>query len=164
LIDHRAPLRYERGVLSDFVVLVISSLGRRSLLGRSSVRRPCACDDRISLYPAAPFRLAILLHARIIAREGWGSSSRRQVGYARSANPRHSHTSDPPNAPEGASETVFASPRHGRHLLLRIAPCGTRPCSRKRHKASVGGRVQKDGENGQGNIPGEAIEGGSDQK
>ena len=39
-----------------------------------------SCDDRITLYPAAPLRLATLLHARTIAREGWGSSSQRQIG------------------------------------------------------------------------------------
>ena len=31
-----------------------------------------ACDNRITLYPAAPLRLATLLYARTIAREGWG--------------------------------------------------------------------------------------------
>jgi hypothetical protein len=33
-------------------------------LGGFSVDVHGACDDRISLYPAAPFRLANLLHAR----------------------------------------------------------------------------------------------------
>ena len=62
------------------------------------------CDDRISLYPAAPLRLATLLHAWTIAQVGRGSSLTRQTGWARSANPHNSHTSDPPNAPEGALE------------------------------------------------------------
>ena len=57
-----------------------------------------ACDNRITLYPAAPFRLATLLHARTIAREGWGSSTQRQIGEAKSAMVFASHTSDPPNA------------------------------------------------------------------
>src|SRR4249920_1030031 len=70
----------------------------------SSVNVHVACDDRISLYPAAPFRLATLLHAWTIAQVGRGSSLARQTGWARSANPHNSHTSDPPNAPEGASE------------------------------------------------------------
>ena len=39
-----------------------------------------SCDDRINLYPAAPFRLATLLNAWMIAREGWGSSFGRQIG------------------------------------------------------------------------------------
>jgi hypothetical protein len=56
------------------------------------------CDDRISLYPAAPFRLAILLHAWTIAQVGRGSSLKRQTGWARSTNPHNSHTSNPPNA------------------------------------------------------------------
>src|SRR5262245_10373271 len=46
-------------------------------------RRPCACADLINLYRAAPLRLALLLHARLTAREGWGSSWLRQIGYAR---------------------------------------------------------------------------------
>ena len=58
-----------------------------------------SCDDRITLYPAAPLRLATLLHARTIAREGWGSSSQRQIGEAKSAMGFASHASDPPNAP-----------------------------------------------------------------
>ena len=57
-----------------------------------------SCDDRITLYPAAPLRLATLLHARTIAREGWGSSTQRQIGKANSAMVFASHTSDPPNA------------------------------------------------------------------
>jgi hypothetical protein len=58
-----------------------------------------SCDDRITLYPAAPLWLATLLHARMIAREGWGSSSQRQIGEAKSAMGFASHASDPPNAP-----------------------------------------------------------------
>jgi hypothetical protein len=52
-----------------------------------------SCDDRITLYPAAPLRLATLLHTRTIAREGWGSSSQRQIGEAKSAMVFGSHTS-----------------------------------------------------------------------
>ena len=74
------------------------------VVGGFSVDVHVACDDRISLYPAAPFRLATLLHAWTIAQVGRGSSLARQTGWARSANPHNSHTSDPPNAPEGASE------------------------------------------------------------
>ena len=58
-----------------------------------------SCDDRITLYPAAPLRLATLLHARTIAREGWGSSTQRQIGQAKSAMGFASHTPDPPNTP-----------------------------------------------------------------
>ena len=39
-----------------------------------------ACDDRISLYPAAPFRLATMLHAWTIAQVGRDSSLARQTG------------------------------------------------------------------------------------
>jgi hypothetical protein len=38
------------------------------------------CDDRISLYPAAPFRLAIMLYAWTIAQAGRDSSLTRQTG------------------------------------------------------------------------------------
>src|SRR5580704_8647516 len=70
-----------------------------------SVNAHVACDDRISLYPAAPFRLATLLHAWTIAQVGRGSSLTRQTGWARSANPHNIHTSNPPGAPEEASES-----------------------------------------------------------
>jgi len=83
------------------------------------------CDDRISLYPAAPFRLATLLHAWMIAREGWGSSFGRQIG---SANLRCGPTATHPTRPTRPKERQnrCALPNH----LVRIAPCGTKPCSR----------------------------------
>jgi hypothetical protein len=89
-----------------------------------------SCDDRITLYPAAPLRLATLLHARTIAREGWGSSSQRQIGEAKSAMGFASHASDPPNAPpKGASEPLAGHRAFPVVGGLRIAPCGTMPCS-----------------------------------
>ena len=54
----------------------------RGLMGQVHGDVHGSCDDRINLYPAAPFRLATLLHAWMIAREGWGSSFERQVGSA----------------------------------------------------------------------------------
>jgi hypothetical protein len=42
-----------------------------------------ARDDRISLCPAAPFRLATLPHAWTIAQVGWSSSLVRQTGRAK---------------------------------------------------------------------------------
>ena len=86
------------------LVVVFSVCVEMLVVGGFSVDVHVACDDRISLYPAAPFRLATLLHAWTIAQVGRGSSLARQTGWARSANPHNSHTSDPPNAPEGASE------------------------------------------------------------
>ena len=86
------------------LVVVFSVCLGMLVVGGFSVDVHVACDDRISLYPAAPFRLATLLHAWTIAQVGRGSSLARQTGWARSANPHNSHTSDPPNAPEGASE------------------------------------------------------------
>src|SRR5271157_4150758 len=80
------------------------------VVGGFSVGVHVACDDRISLYPAAPFRLATLLHAWTIAQVGRGSSLTRQTGWARSANPHNSHTSNPPDAPEGASELRRLTP------------------------------------------------------
>ncbi|MFZ1883720.1 MAG: hypothetical protein WAU53_09020, partial [Rhodoplanes sp.] len=65
------------------------------------------CLDRITLYPAAPLRLATPLHARTIAREEWGSSLQWQIGEAKSAMGFASHTSDPPNAhSKGVSELL----------------------------------------------------------
>ena len=86
------------------LVVVFSGCFGMLVVGGFCVDVHVACDDRISLYPAAPFRLATLLHAWTIAQVGRGSSLVRQTGWARSANPHNSHTSDPPNAPEGASE------------------------------------------------------------
>jgi hypothetical protein len=120
----RAPDRYQTPL--DFG-------GSPSCEARSAGPAPMSmgsCDDRITLYPAAPLRLATLLHARTIAREGWGSSSQRQIGEAKSAMGFASHASDPPTLPpKGASEPLachLAFPVVGG---LRIAPCGTMPCS-----------------------------------
>ena len=85
-----------------------------------------SCDDRITLYPAAPSRLATVLHTRTIAREGWGSSSQRQIGAAKSAMGFGSHTSDPH---EGASELLAYDLAFRAIGGLMIAPCGTRPSS-----------------------------------
>jgi hypothetical protein len=52
------------------------------VVGGFSVNVHVACDDRISLYPAAPFRLATLLHAWTTAQVGRGSSLKRQTGWA----------------------------------------------------------------------------------
>src|SRR5262245_44676186 len=43
--------------------LVFPILSLRAVIGRSSVEVHGSCDGRISLYPAAPIRLATLLHA-----------------------------------------------------------------------------------------------------
>jgi hypothetical protein len=94
------------------------------------LRSPGACDVRINLYPAAPIRLAKVLHAWTIAQEGWGSSFERQIGKRRSAMRTHSHTSDLPDTPTGVSELSALSTlsREGRSLrnqtLLEIAPEG----------------------------------------
>jgi hypothetical protein len=64
------------------------------VVGGFSVDIHVACDGRISLYPAAPFRLATLLHAWTIAQVGRGFGTADWL--ARSANPHNSHTSDPP--------------------------------------------------------------------
>ena len=56
-------LERDRGVGSvGFGVLLLCVLRARHL-GRSSVEVHGSCDGRISLYPAAPIRLATLLHA-----------------------------------------------------------------------------------------------------
>src|SRR6516225_9100544 len=82
-------------------------------LGGFSVDVHVACDGRISLYPAAPFRLATLLHAWTIAQVGRGSSLKRQTGWVKSANPHNSHTSDPPNAPKERRNYRWLTPTSG---------------------------------------------------
>src|SRR5215510_13370968 len=84
------------------------------------------CDIRINLYPAAPIRLAKVLLAWTIAQEGWGSSFRRQIGKRRSAMPTYSHTSNPPDTPDWGGRNSAQCRRY----RVRVAPCGTRPCSR----------------------------------
>ena len=61
------------GPLEEGMVLRVVGSPRLHPLYGFSVNVHVACDDRISLYPAAPFRLATLLHAWTIARVGWGS-------------------------------------------------------------------------------------------
>lgn len=72
--------------------------------GRSSVEVHGSCDDRISLYPAAPVRLATLLHAWTYRAGRMGLIPRTAEWLDHSAKRFLSHTSDLPNAPEGASE------------------------------------------------------------
>src|SRR6516162_4362219 len=92
--------------------------------GRSCYEVHGACDVRINLYPAAPIRFAKVLLAWTIAQEGWDSSMGRQIGKCRFAMLSYSHTSDPPDTPEtGVSEL-------SRRYRVRVAPCGTRRCSR----------------------------------
>src|SRR5262245_5947337 len=95
------------------------------------IGRPCyevhgACDNRINLYPAAPIRLAKVLLAWTIAQEGWGSSFERQIGKCQFAMQTYSHTSDLPDTPDWWCRNSA----HCRRYRVRIAPCGTRPCSR----------------------------------
>src|SRR5215510_4607302 len=94
--------------------------------GRSCYEVHGACDVRINLYPAAPIRLAKVLHAWTIVQEGWGSSFRRQIGKRRSAMPTYSHTSNPPDTPDWGGRNSAQCRRY----RVRVAPCGTRPCSR----------------------------------
>ena len=68
----------ERSVVEFFLPLLC--LLRMLVVCGFSVNVHVACDDRISLYPAAPFRLATLLHAWTIAQVGRGSSLARQTG------------------------------------------------------------------------------------
>jgi hypothetical protein len=72
-LDDRGPK--ERSVV-EFLPLVSVCFGALSFAGPASMSDG-ACDDRISLYPAAPFRLATLLHAWTIAQVGRGSSLTR---------------------------------------------------------------------------------------
>src|SRR4249920_3222941 len=63
------------------LVVVFSVCLGMLVVGGFSVDVHVACDDRISLYPAAPF-LATLLHAWTTAQVGRGSSLKRQTGWA----------------------------------------------------------------------------------
>jgi len=65
------------------------------------------------------------LHGRS-RRRGWDSSLGRQIGKCRFAIRFYSHTSDPPDTPETGVSELSACRRY----RVRIAPCGTRPCSR----------------------------------
>ena len=87
---------------SVWYVSPLSSSGLVS--GRSSVEVHGSCDDRISLYPAAPVRLATLLHAWTYRAGRMGLIPRTAEWLDHSAKRFLSHTSDLPNAPEGASE------------------------------------------------------------
>ncbi len=122
----------ERGLGLD--VARYSDLG--VAFGRSCCEVHGACDVRINLYPAAPIRLAKVLHAWTIAQEGWGSSFERQIGKRRSAMRTPSHTSDLPDTPDWVSElsALLTLSREGRSLrnqtLLEIAPEGNGELSR----------------------------------
>src|SRR5262245_42458176 len=121
---------------STYIRQLRSGLPRCCLHGRSCRRdgafgRSCyevhgACDVRINLYPAAPIRLAKVLLAWTIVQEGWGSSFGRQIGKRRSAMRTYSHTSDLPDTPDWGCRNSAQCRRY----RVRVAPCGTRPCSR----------------------------------
>src|SRR5262245_42669762 len=89
------------------------------------LRSPCTDDSRINLYPAAPIRLAKVLLAWTIAQEGLIFPTADRQG----ADLRCRHTATPPTCPThptwgaGTQRTVNVN-------RIRVAPCGTRPCSR----------------------------------
>src|SRR5215470_16585600 len=92
--------------------------------------RPCyevhgACDNRINLYPAAPIRLAKVLLAWTIAQEGWDSSFRRQIGKVPICD-----ADIQPHIRPARHTRLGVSELSGRHYRVRVAPCGTRACSR----------------------------------
>ncbi len=53
------------------------------------------CEVRINLYPAAPIRLATMLHTWTISRRWDGAN----LSYGTLAKRTHSHSSDPPTCP-----------------------------------------------------------------
>ncbi len=71
------------------------SSGPRALSG-SSDDGHAPCDDRIDLYPAAPIRLATMLHAWIISRR-WDGTNLWDGAFAKRT---FSHTSNPPTCPK----------------------------------------------------------------
>ena len=97
---------------ADWIITAGRTLGRRvslrllrllrdAFVGGFSVDIHVACDGRISLYPAAPFRLATLLHAWTIAQVGRGSSLTRQTGWP---DLRIPITATPPTRPTHPKE------------------------------------------------------------
>ena len=113
-------------VTCDSVFVLARYSDHGCAFGRSCYEVHGACDVRINLYPAAPIRLAKVLLAWTIAQEGWDSSFERQIGKCRFAMQTHSHTSDPPDTPDWGCRNSA----HYRRYRVRVAPCGTRPCSR----------------------------------
>ncbi len=65
------------------------------VVGRSVDEVRGTCDDRITLYPAAPVRLATMLYARTIALRRDGAN----LGDGTLAIRTSSHTSDLPTRP-----------------------------------------------------------------
>src|SRR5215831_16531334 len=95
--------------------------------GRSSVEVHGSCDGRISLYPAAPVRLATLLHAWTCRAGRMGLITRTAKWLDHSAKRFLSH------------RPAQRTPKERRNCLpqradlgvgnTRMAPCGTSPCS-----------------------------------
>ena len=80
-LTDRAP-RYAGSDLEGGVLAFVSStLSSRHVIGRSSVEVHGSCDDRINLYPAAPFRLATLLRAWTYRAGRMGLIARTAEGF-----------------------------------------------------------------------------------
>src|SRR6516165_4473435 len=88
--------------------------------GRSCYEVHGACDSRINLYPAAPIRLAKVLLAWTIAQV---DGAHLLNGILASANLRCGSTATHPTCPTHGC-------RNSARYRVRVAPCGTRPCSR----------------------------------
>jgi hypothetical protein len=73
------------------------------IFGRSCHEVHGACDVRINLYPAAPFRLAKVLLAWTIVQAGWDSSLERQIGkeHHLRSGPTVTHPTRPTHPIEG---------------------------------------------------------------
>src|SRR3546814_20732886 len=112
--------------LHDALPISSPPISGSPLLGGSSVDVHGPCDDRITLYPAAPIRLAIILHAWTIARDGWDSSQGRPLGKAKPPGLYSGHTSDPltrrSRKGTGTGHPVIRSEEHTSELqsLMRI--------------------------------------------
>ena len=104
--------------LSYGVVLLYSD--HVCFFGRSCYEVHGACDSRINLYPAAPIRLAKVLLAWTIAQV---DGAHLLNGILASANLRCGSTATHPTCPTHGC-------RNSARYRVRVAPCGTRPCSR----------------------------------
>ena len=65
----------------------------------------------------------------LIAREGWGSSFERQISQGQICNTVVQPHIRPVQHTRRRVGTVGALPRYRGYRLVRMAPCGTRPCS-----------------------------------
>ena len=115
--------------LAFCVRLLLQSSGLVIWTGLAS-RSMASCDGRISLYPAAPIRLATLLHAWTYRAGRMGLIARTAEGLGPSCEAvSQSHIRPARRAQRGSVGTVYVQCVDlGAVGDTRMAPCGTSPC------------------------------------